>query len=220
MIFCLVVLMVVWVEMVKIIFLGVGDVYNFDGGKMCGGFVCMNVVVKVEKVVNLNMVYVFDGDMFLFLLLFGFDKGQNMIDLMNIVFFDLVVFGNYEFDFGMQNFFVKMKVLKYLWVVINIIGVDGKLIEGLGGVMMKDVVGVKIVLILVVQDILLEVVIMDDWKFELIVEMVVFVVKKVCKDGVDFVVGVVQVLYFYDQLMFVFKVFDVILLGDDYDIVI
>ncbi len=78
-------------ETVKITFLGVGDVYNFDGGKTRGGLARMNAVAKAEKAANPNTIYVFDGDMLSPSLLSGLDKGQNMIDLTNIVPFDLAV---------------------------------------------------------------------------------------------------------------------------------
>ncbi len=100
-------------ETVKITFLGVGDVYNFDGGKTRGGLARMNAVAKAEKAANPNTIYVFDGDMLSPSLLSGLDKGQNMIDLTNIVPFDLAVPGNHEFDFGTQNFLAKMKASKY-----------------------------------------------------------------------------------------------------------
>ena len=206
-------------ETVKITFLGVGDVYNFDGGKTRGGLARMNAVAKAEKAANPNTVYVFDGDMLSPSLLSGLDKGQNMIDLTNIVPFDLAVPGNHEFDFGTQNFLAKMKASKYPWAAINITAADGKPIEGLGGVMMKDVAGVKIALIPVAQDTSPEVATTDDWKFESTVETAVAAAKKARKDGADLVVGVVQAPHSYDQLMFASKAFDVILSGDDHDIV-
>lgn len=206
-------------ETVKITFLGVGDVYNFDGGKTRGGLARMNAVAKAEKAANPNTVYVFDGDMLSPSLLSGLDKGQNMIDLTNMVPFDLAVPGNHEFDFGTDNFLQKMKGSQYPWGAINITHADGSPIEGLGGVMMKEVAGVKIALVPVGQDTSPEVASTGDWKFESTVETAVTAAKKARKDGADLVVGVVQAPHSYDQLMFASKAFDVILSGDDHDIV-
>lgn len=206
-------------ETVKITFLGVGDVYNFDGGKTRGGLARMNAVVKAEKAANPNTVYVFDGDMLSPSLLSGLDKGENMIDLTNMEPFDLAVPGNHEFDFGTENFLEKMKNSKYPWAAINITHADGKPIEGLGGVTMKEVAGVKIALIPVAQDTSPEVASTGDWKFESSVETAVLAAKKARKDGADLVVGVTQTPHSQDQLMFASKAFDVILSGDDHDIV-
>jgi 5'-nucleotidase / UDP-sugar diphosphatase len=206
-------------ETVKLTFLGVGDVYNFDGGKTRGGLARMNAVAKAEKVANPNTIYAFDGDMLSPSLLSGLDKGQNMIDLTNMVPFDIAVPGNHEFDFGTDNFEAKLKESKYPWAAINITHADGSKIEGLGGVMMKEVAGLKIALIPVAQDTSPEVASTGDWKFEPSAESAVVAAKQARKDGADLVVGVVQTPHSQDQLMFASKAFDVILSGDDHDIV-
>jgi 5'-nucleotidase / UDP-sugar diphosphatase len=152
-------------------------------------------------------------------LLSGLDKGQNMIDLTNMEPFDLAVPGNHEFDFGTENFIAKLKGSKYPWAAINVTHGDGSPIEGLGGVMMKEVAGLKIALIPVAQDTSPEVASTGDWKFEASAESAVVAAKKARKDGADLVVGVVQTPHSQDQLMFASKAFDVILSGDDHDIV-
>ena len=85
-------------------------------------------------------------------LMSGFDKGQNTIDFTNLVPFDLAVPGNHEFDFGPENFAEKMKASKYPWAAINITKDDGSPVDGLGGVMVKEVAGLKIALVPVAQD--------------------------------------------------------------------
>lgn len=207
-------------ETVKITLLGVGDVYQFDGGKTRGGLARMNAVAKAEKAANPNTIYVFDGDMLSPSLLSGLDKGQNMIDLTNMEPFDLAVPGNHEFDFGTENFIAKLKESKYPWAAINITHADGSPIEGLGGVMWKEIEGVKIALIPVAQDTSPEVATTDDWKFESTVQTAVTAAKQARDEGADLVVGVVQAPHSYDQLMLASKAFDVILSGDDHDVVV
>ena len=133
-------------EPVKITILGVGDVYKFEGGKTRGGMARLNAVARAEKAANPNTLYLFDGDMLSPSLLSGLDKGANMIELSNIVPFDLAVPGNHEFDFGPEVFAEMMKKSKYPWAAINIMQADGKPVPGLGGVMMKDMAGVKVAL--------------------------------------------------------------------------
>ena len=89
---------------VKLTLLGVGDVYNFDDGKVRGGPARLNAVAKQEKANNPNFFYALDGDMLSPSLLSGLDKGANMIELTNVVPFDVAVPGNHEFDFGPANF--------------------------------------------------------------------------------------------------------------------
>ena len=119
----------VWAEPVKITLLGVGDIYNFAGDGSQGGFARLNAVAKAERAANPNTLYLFDGDMLSPSLLSGFDKGQNTIDLTNLVPFDLAVPGNHEFDFGPENFAEKLAASKYPWAAINITNADGSPID-------------------------------------------------------------------------------------------
>lgn len=207
-------------EPVKITFLGAGDVYQFDGGKTRGGVARLNAVARAEKAANPNFLYVFDGDMFSPSLLSGFDKGENMVLLTNVVPFDIAVPGNHEFDFGTDNFLARLKQSKYPWAAINITKGDGSAVEGLGGVTMKEIAGVKIALVPVAQDTSPEVASTGDWKFGPTAQSAIDAAKAARKGGADLVVGVVQAPHSDDQKMLASKAFDVILSGDDHDLVV
>lgn len=100
-------------DTVKITLLGVGDVYNFEGGKTRGGLARLNAVARAERAANANTLYLFNGDLLSPSLLSGLDKGNNMVDLTNLVPFDLAVPGNHEFDFGPEVFAGALKKSKY-----------------------------------------------------------------------------------------------------------
>jgi len=203
-------------EPVKITLLGVGDVYNFAGAGAQGGFAKLNAVALAERAANPNTLYLFDGDMLSPSLISGFDKGQNTIELTNLVPFDLAVPGNHEFDFGPENFYEKMKASKYPWAAVNITNKDGSAIPGLGGVMMKEVAGVKIALIPVAQDTSPQVASTGDLVFGDTVELGIAAARQARKDGADLVVGVVQTDIYNDLKLVHSKAFDVVLSGDDH----
>jgi 5'-nucleotidase/UDP-sugar diphosphatase len=205
-------------ETVKITLLGVGDIYNFDGGKTRGGIARLNAVARAERAANPNTLYVMDGDMLSPSLLSGFDKGENMVVLTNIVPFDLAVPGNHEFDFGPENFAAKMKLSKYPWGALNIAGADGKPLESLAGVTVKEVSGVKLALIPIAQDTTPEVATTGDLKFSDSVKAAIDAAKKARADGADLVVGVVQAPRSQDTQMIASKAFDVLLSGDDHEL--
>lgn len=207
-------------DTVKITLLGVGDVYNFEGGKKRGGLARLNAVAAAEKAANPNMLYLFNGDLLSPSLLSGFDKGANMIELTNIVPFDLAVPGNHEYDFGPDNFAAMMKKSKYPWAAINITQADGKPVEGLGGVMMKELAGVKLALVPVAQDTSPQVASTGDLKFGPTAQSAIDAAKQARKDGADLVVGVVQAPRSDDMAMLTSKAFDVILSGDDHELVV
>ncbi len=201
---------------VKITLLGVGDVYNFAGDGTQGGFARLNAVAKAERAANPNTLYLFDGDMLSPSLLSGFDKGQNTIDLTNLVPFDLAVPGNHEFDFGPENFAEKLAASKYPWAAINITNKDGSPVAGLGGVVVKDIAGVKIALIPVAQDTSPEVSTTGDLVFLPTVDTAIAAAKQARADGADLVVGLVQTNIYNDLDLIHSKAFDVVLSGDDH----
>lgn len=207
-------------ETIKITLLGVGDIYKFDGGKTRGGVARLNAVARAEKAANPNTLYLFDGDMLSPSLMSGLDKGENMIALTNVVPFDLAVPGNHEFDFGPENFAVRMKQSTYPWAAINLTNADGTAIAGLGGVVVKELQGVKVALVPVAQDTSPIASSTGDLKFGPTAESAIAAAKQARKDGADIVVGVVQAPHSDDQKMFASKAFDVILSGDDHDLVV
>ncbi|MFZ1467743.1 MAG: bifunctional UDP-sugar hydrolase/5'-nucleotidase [Paracoccaceae bacterium] len=203
-------------ETVTLTLLGVGDVYNFEENKGRGGFARLNAVAKAERAANPNTIYVFNGDMLSPSLASGFDMGQNTIDFTNLVPFDIAVPGNHEFDFGPDNFYAKMKASNYPWAAINITNADGSPIEGLGGVTMKEVGGLKVALIPVAQDTSPEVSSTGSLKFGPTVDMGIEAAKQAREDGADIVVGVVQTDMTNDRALIASHAFDVILSGDDH----
>jgi 5'-nucleotidase / UDP-sugar diphosphatase len=203
-------------ETVKLTILGVGDVYNFAGDGTRGGFARMNAVAKAERAANPNTLYLFDGDMLSPSLLSGFDKGQNTIDLTNLVPFDLAVPGNHEFDFGPENFAEKVKGSAYPWAAINVTNADGSAVEGLGGVMVKEIAGLSVALIPVAQDTSPEVASTGDLKFLPTVDTAIAAAKDAREAGAHLVIGVVQTNIDNDFKMIRSRAFDVILSGDDH----
>jgi len=203
-------------ETVKLTFLGVGDVYSYAENDGRGGFPRLNAVAMAERAANANTLYLFNGDMLSPSLISGFDQGQNTIDFTNLVPFDLAVPGNHEFDFGPENFANKMKAAAYPWAAINITQADGSPVAGLGGVMVKEMAGLKVALIPVAQDTSPEVASTGDLKFLPTVETAVAAAKAARADGADIVVGVVQTNMENDRALIKSHAFDVILSGDDH----
>ena len=203
-------------ETVKLTLLGVGDVYNFEEEDGRGGFARLNAVARAERAANPNTLYLFNGDMLSPSLASGFDKGQNTIDFTNLVPFDLAVPGNHEFDFGPENFAEKLAASKYPWAAINITNADGSAVAGLGGVMVKEVGGLKVALIPVAQDTSPEVSSTGSLKFGPTVDMGIAAAEQARADGADIVVGVVQTNMENDRALMASHAFDVILSGDDH----
>ncbi|MGL4488942.1 MAG: bifunctional metallophosphatase/5'-nucleotidase [Rhizobiaceae bacterium] len=207
-------------ENVKITLLGVGDIYKFDGTKKRGGVARLNAVARAERAANPNTLYFFDGDMLSPSLMSGLDNGENMIKLTNVVPFDLAVPGNHEFDFGPENFAEMVKKSKYPWAAINLTKADGTPLENIGGVMMKEVAGIKLGIIPVAQDTSPVVSSTGDLKFGPTAQSAIDAAKQARKDGAEIVIGVVQAPRSDDEAMIASKAFDVILSGDDHELAV
>src|SRR3569833_881004 len=204
---------------VKITVVGVGDIYDFEGAGVRGGFARLNAVAKAEKAANPNTLYVFDGDMISPSLLSGIDYGSNTIQLTNVVQFDLAVPGNHEFDFGPSVFLDRVKESKYPWAAINIEGPDGKPVDGVGhDTVMKDIAGVKVALVPVQLDDTVELATTKDKKFNPTVATALDAAQKARDDGADIVIGVVHASHDQDYAMQAAHKFDLIVSGHDHDL--
>ncbi len=203
-------------QTVNITILGIGDIYNFAEEDGRGGMARLNAVARAERANNPNTIYVFDGDMLSPSILSGFDKGQNMIDLANIVPFDIAVPGNHEFDFGTDNFLEKVAASNFPWAAVNITNADGSPVDGLGGTMMKEFEGISVALVPVAQDTTPEVTSSGDLIFLGTVETGIAAANAAREAGADIVIGVVQTDQSNDRLLISSGAFDVIMSGDDH----
>ena len=141
-----------------------------------------------------------------------------MIELTNLVPFDIAVPGNHEFDAGKENFAERAKQSKYPWAAVNITNADGSVYAGLSGVMMKDIRGVKIALVPIAQDTSPEVAATGDLKFGPSVDSGIAAAKQARKYGADLVVAVTQTPRSQDAKLMDSKAFDIILSGDDHEL--
>ncbi len=203
-------------QQIKLTILGVGDIYNFADNRGRGGVARLNAVALAERAANPNTLYVFDGDMLSPSILSGFDKGLNMIELTSMVPFDIAVPGNHEFDFGVDNFLEMMAQSSYPWAAINITNGDGSPVEGLGGVMMREIEGLKVALIPVAQDTTPEVTSSGDLIFGDTVDSAIAAAEQAEADGAEFIIAVVQTDRANDAELIASGAFDVIMSGDDH----
>ncbi len=96
-----------------------------------GGLARANAVVRAERAKGGDMLYVHGGDSISPSLLSGFDQGAHMIDLLNVQPVDVFVPGNHEFDFGKDVFFQRMGELQGNILAANLRNPDGSAIDGI-----------------------------------------------------------------------------------------
>ena len=134
-------------EKVKVTFITASDVDTMSQGERDGnnrgGMARLAGVVKAEKEKNDNAIYVFSGDFLSPSVLSGIDKGEHMVELMNMNPPDIFVPGNHEFDFGQDIFFEKMEKIKFTKLATNI-RFEGEKLKGFMDTKILEFKGVKI----------------------------------------------------------------------------
>jgi 2',3'-cyclic-nucleotide 2'-phosphodiesterase (5'-nucleotidase family) len=117
---------------VDVTFLLVSDMYKMASAKAKrGGFARINALAKTERAKGGNLIYSHAGDFISPSLLSGFDKGEHVVELTNLVPPDFVIPGNHEFDFGKEVFLKRMGELKSTILSANLRRADGSKVPGI-----------------------------------------------------------------------------------------
>jgi 2',3'-cyclic-nucleotide 2'-phosphodiesterase (5'-nucleotidase family) len=96
-----------WAGKTNLTLLLVCDTYIMGAQEGRGGYPKIAAVAAAERAKNPNMLFVHAGDAYSPTLMSGFDQGDNVVDLLNLLKPDIFVPGNHEYDFG-PNVFRKL----------------------------------------------------------------------------------------------------------------
>lgn len=119
-------------EIVEFTFLQLNDVYEIsplEGGKV-GGLARVETIHKQLLKENPNTFMFLAGDFLNPSLLGNMKnngkriKGEQMIEMMNAMNFDLVAFGNHEFDLKEKEFQVRLDQSKFPWIGTNLLHIS------------------------------------------------------------------------------------------------
>ncbi len=204
----------------NVTFLLVNDIYELGDPEGRGGFSKVNGTVLQERASGANVIYVHAGDMISPSLLSGFDKGEHTIVLTNLAPPDIFVPGNHEFDFGPDIFRERMAALDSTIMAANLRDENGAPLEGFIDTEIRDVDGVMIGFVGLVAD--------DSpvksspgaLQFSSTVETGVAKAGELRDAGADLVVAITHAPRSQDRALFDSGAFDLILTGDDHDLMV
>jgi 2',3'-cyclic-nucleotide 2'-phosphodiesterase (5'-nucleotidase family) len=213
-------------EDIDLTFLLVNDTYKMGTAEDTrGGFGKINALARAERAKGGNLVYAHAGDAISPSLLSGFDKGEHIIALTNVVAPDIFVPGNHEFDFGKEIFFKRMSEVKSKILAANLRNADGKKIEGIEDTMMvtygdasDPLKSVKIGYVGLTADNSDVKSNPEDLQISDTVKTGKKEAKKLREDGADLIVAIVHADRATDQKLFNSHDYDIILTGDDHDL--
>ncbi|MGO4335138.1 bifunctional UDP-sugar hydrolase/5'-nucleotidase [Labrys sp. KB_33_2] len=109
----------------------VNDIYKAGDTKGRGGFAKLAAVVKAERARGVPMLFCHAGDCFSPSLMSGFDQGEHIVALTNMIRPDIFVPGNHEFDFGTEVYFKHMAEANFAFYGANMRRADGSPIPGM-----------------------------------------------------------------------------------------
>ncbi|MBZ8132740.1 bifunctional UDP-sugar hydrolase/5'-nucleotidase [Afifella sp. IM 167] len=208
-------------ETVPVTFLLVNDADQMAGSdEVRGGYARIAAVAKEERAKGGHVFLVHAGDAISPSLMAGFDRGQHIITLLNMVKPDIFVPGNHEYDFGEDIFRTRFAEAEFPVLAANLSGADGKPVGSIRPSVMLEVEGAKIGVVGLTAE--------DSYvksspgalKIGPSLEAGKREAEALRQKGADFVVAVAHAGRALDQELFRSRAFDLILSGDDHDLMV
>ncbi|MEM7300564.1 MAG: 5'-nucleotidase C-terminal domain-containing protein [Pseudomonadota bacterium] len=193
-----------------------------------GGIARLNAVVRAERAKGGNVLYLHAGDIISPSLLSGFDKGAHMIELMNLMPADILVPGNHEFDFGKAVFFERMKEIKGAKLLAaNLRKADGSPVEGIEdtsllsyGDAADPLNSFKVGVVGLTADDAPVKSSTEDLQIAAAPAVATAKAKELREAGADIVIALAHTNRGVDRELFASGAFDIILTGDDHDLML
>lgn len=95
------------------------DCYNIEPSSQSSG--AAGFLTAINQYRDLNPMILFSGDIISPSFLSTFTKGEQMIPVLNDIGVHCAVFGNHEFDFGVENLIEFTKRTSFPWILSNVI---------------------------------------------------------------------------------------------------
>ncbi len=99
----------------------INDVYEIMPHQGYGGIAELMTLLKEERLHAEHYLTTVNGDFLSPSLISGIFQGAQMIDLMNMIEVDIVVFGNHEFDYGIKVLTQRMQESQFCWLGTNVL---------------------------------------------------------------------------------------------------
>ena len=95
------------------------DCYNIEPGPESSG--AAGFLTAINQFKHLNPMILFSGDIISPSFMSTFTKGEQMIPVLNDIGVDCAVFGNHEFDYGVENLVRFTEKTSFPWLLSNVI---------------------------------------------------------------------------------------------------
>jgi 2',3'-cyclic-nucleotide 2'-phosphodiesterase (5'-nucleotidase family) len=207
-------------ETVEVTFLLVNDVDQMAEVDGRGGYPRIVAAIEAERAARDNVVFVHAGDAISPSLLSGFDQGAHIINLMNMARPDVFVPGNHEYDFGPDIFRNRMAEAEFPLLAANLRDAADQPLPGFRDTVMLEFGGVKVGVVGLTADDAYVKSSPGDLKIAPTVATGIAQAEQLRQAGANVVVAVAHSDRATDRQLFDSRAFDLILSGDDHDLLI
>ncbi len=192
---------------------------NHKGGR--GGLDKVLSVVNAERREKGNKaLFIHAGDAYSPSLMSRFDKGQHIVDLLNIEKPDVFVPGNHEFDFGEDIFRQRITDSQFSVLAANLTHPEGdKAMAGIKATKLIEIDGVKIGFVGGIEEDAAELSNVGRYRIGDVLTTAKTQAAALREAGADFVVAVLSTSWVTDKEAVDSHEFDLVLSGDDHDLV-
>lgn len=198
----------------------VNDIYRMSDVRGRGGFPKLAAIVKQERARGAPMLFCHAGDCFSPSLMSGFDKGEHIVALTNLIEPDVFVPGNHEFDFGKDEYLKRMGESRFPYFGANVTQSDGSPVPGMKGSRIYEFGGVKVGLVGLVMEEVPDVSFPGDLKFGSVMGTLRREVEALRAKGADILVAVTHTERQVDREIVASRLVDILLTGHDHDLAI
>lgn len=186
-----------------------------------GGMAKIAGAIAAERAQNANLIVVHAGDTLSPSLMSGLDQGAHMIDLLNLVRPDMFVPGNHEFDFGAEIFLKRMGEAHFPVYAANLRDRGGNPLAHIQEQTMTAFGDLQVGIVgLTAEDSAVRSSPGDDLVFAESVGTAIRLVREMRANGADIVILAVHERREIDNALIAESGADIILSGDDHDLLI
>ena len=123
----------------------INDIYEITPRNGYGGVAELMTILRKERERADHYLTTVNGDFLSPSLISGIFQGSQMIDLMNMIEVDVVVFGNHEFDYGVKVLTQRMQESRFCWLGTNVLTLYKELpLNKAQGSVLFEIDGIKI----------------------------------------------------------------------------
>lgn len=198
----------------------VNDIYKAGDTKGRGGFAKLAAVVKAERARGVPMLFCHAGDCFSPSLMSGFDQGEHIVALTNMIRPDIFVPGNHEFDFGTEVYFKRMAEANFPFYGTNMRRADGSPVPGMKDNSIHELGDIKVGVTGLALAATPQMSQSGDLVFAPELETLKREVEILRKQGAEFIVCVAHADRAMDNQIVRSRLVDVLLTGHDHDLAI